>query len=79
MEVCSIPSMFYITGVKAYSRLSISQIGIQSRQYAKVRITGPYLVYYAFSSTKQANMIFLGSLHGVQVPYCWNLVEKQSF
>ena len=24
MEICSIPSMFYIAGVKAYDRLSIS-------------------------------------------------------
>ena len=24
-------------------------------------------------------MIFLGSLYGVQAPYCWNLVEKQNF
>ena len=28
MAICSIPSMFYITDVKAYNRLSISQIGI---------------------------------------------------
>ena len=28
MEICSIPSMFYITGVKAYNCLSISQSAI---------------------------------------------------
>ena len=45
---CPIPSMFCITGVKAYNCLSISQIGIQSRQYAKVRTTGPCLMNYTF-------------------------------
>ena len=31
MEIRSIPSMFYIAAVKAYNRLSISKIGIQTR------------------------------------------------
>ena len=37
MEVCSIQSMVFIIGVRAYNRLSISQISIQTQQYARVR------------------------------------------
>ena len=48
MEIYSMPSMFYITGVKAYNHLSSFEIGFQSRQYAKMRTTGPCLVYYLF-------------------------------
>ena len=71
MEICLIPSMFYITGVKAYIRLSISQLSIQIWQYA--RTTGPCLVSHTFSSyikqnlafygPNRKNMIFLGSLY----------------
>ena len=50
MEICSIPSMCYITGVKAYGTYSISRIGIQTRQYVKVLTSRPYLVQQTSSS-----------------------------
>ena len=89
MEICSIPSLFYITDVKAYNCLPISQTGIQTQQYAKVRATGPHPTWYGCSilflrasskivlfNTKQTNVIVLGSLNGVQVSFCRNLVKK---
>ena len=60
MEICSIPSMFYIIGAKAYNRLSISFTGIQSRQYAKVQTTALCLVYYTFSWNIKHNRAFYG-------------------
>ena len=87
MEICSIPSMFFITGVKAYNHLSISEIGIQSWQYAKVRTTGSS-VYDTFSSNIKHNCAFTEktdkydfslSLYGHQAPCCWNLVKNSNF
>ena len=45
IEICSIPSIFYITGVKAYNRMSISQIRVP-------------IVQYSFSSSITQNLIF---------------------
>ena len=61
MEICSIPSMVYITGVRACNRQSFSKIGIHSRQYAKVRATVPCLVHNrAFYGQKRQICFSLG-------------------
>ena len=48
------------TGVKAYTCLSILEIDIQTRQYVKVRTTGPCSAEYAFSSNIKPHL----ALHG---------------
>ena len=53
MGKSSIASMLFIIGVKAYNRLSILQIDVQTWQYAKVRTTGPCLALHTSSNIKQ--------------------------